>query len=154
MQSQSMKDMGFALMAAGALLTGLVGALFYNYFQQVLSASSSAASGSSTSLASTLGIYNSTANMPIYITLAIFGFAFLITGGVFFALGNVSDLLLEQLETSRPAGLETNAPRPSRACVKCGTLLYQSVGYCPNCRSPLATPQNAAAPPAPLQARS
>src|SRR2546422_8677411 len=85
-----MKDMGFALMAAGALLTGLVGALFYNYFQQVLSASSSAASGSSTSLASTLGIYNSTANMPIYMTLAIFGFAFLITGGVFFALGNVS----------------------------------------------------------------
>jgi len=149
-----MKDMGFALMAAGALLTGLVGALFYNYFQQVLSASSSAASGSSTSLASALGIYNSTANMPIYITLAIFGFAFLMTGGVFFALGNVSDLLLEQLETSRPAGLETNAPRPSRACVKCGTLLYQSVGYCPNCGSPLATPQNAAAPPPPLQARS
>src|SRR2546422_7703737 len=122
-----MKDMGFALMAAGALLTGLVGALFYNYFQQVLSASSSAASGSSTSLASTLGIYNSTANMPIYITLAIFGFAFLITGGVFFALGNVSDLLLEQLETSRPAGLETNAPRPSRACVKCGTLSIRAL---------------------------
>src|SRR3989442_13301788 len=112
-----MKDMGFALMAAGAFLTGLVGALFYNYFQQGLSASSSAASGSSTSLASTLCIYNSTANMPIYITLAIFGFAFLITGGAFIALGTVSDLLLVQLETSRPACAEAIATRPARARV-------------------------------------
>ena len=154
MQSQSMKDVGFVLMVAGALLTVLIGALFYRYFQEVLAASSSAASGSSTSLTDALGIYNGIANMPILITLAIFGFAFLILGGVFFTSGNVGQLLLDRLETSSPFDLEKDAPRPSRACVKCGSLLYQSVGYCPNCGSPLATPQNAAPAPAPIQARN
>jgi hypothetical protein len=149
-----MKDLGFILMVAGALLTVLIGALFYGYFQQVLAASASAASGSSTSLNNALGIYNGTANMPIFITLAIFGFAFLVLGGVFFVVGNVGELLLDQLEASPNADLERDAPRPSRACTKCGSLLYQSVGFCPNCGSSLTTLPTSAPSPAPVQAKS
>src|SRR5260370_21371883 len=102
-------------MVGGALLTVLIGALFYDYFQQVLAASASAASGSSTSLNNALGIYNDTANMPIFITLAIFGFAFLILGGCLFAAGNIGQLLLEQRQVPPTSGPATGAPRPSRA---------------------------------------
>jgi len=149
-----MKDVGFVLMAGGALLIVLIGALFYDYFRQVLAASASAASGSSTSLTNALGIYNGTANMPIFITLAIFGFAFLILGGVLFAAGNVGQLLLDQLEVSPSAGLETVAPRLSKACMKCGSLLYQNVGYCRNCGNSLATVQSVPPSSYPVQAKS
>jgi uncharacterized OB-fold protein len=57
--------------------------------------------------------------------------------------------LLEQLEASPLTGLESDARTPSRACVKCGSLLYQSVGYCPNCGSSRATPQTSASSPTP-----
>ncbi len=154
LQSQSMKDIGFVLMAAGAILTVLIGSLFYDYFQTILAASASAASGSSTSFTNALGIYNGTANMPIFITLAIFGFAFLILGGVLFAAGNVGQLLLEQLEVSPNNGPETGAPRPSRACMKCGSLLYQNVGYCPSCGNSLATVQSVSPSSPPVQSKS
>ncbi len=149
-----MKDIGVALMVVGTFLTALIGAFFYDYLQGLLAASSAAASGSSTSLTTTLSIYNSTANTPILITVAIFGFVFLILGGIFFAIGNVGQLLLDQLEASPVTGLERDAQRPSRACVKCGALLYQSVGYCPNCGSSLATLPTGAPSPAPVQAKS
>jgi hypothetical protein len=144
-----MKDLGFVLMAVGAFFTALIGAIFYDYLQRLLAASGAAASGSSTTLTNALSIYNSTANTPILITIAIFAFAFLILGGIFFAVGSVGQMLLDKLEASPLTGPESDARRPSRACVKCGALLYQSVGYCPNCGSSLATLQTSALSPTP-----
>jgi len=139
-----MKDWGTILIVGGALMTVLVGFSFYAYFQQLLAASAASASGSPASLTNALGIYNGTANMPILVTIAIFGFAFLIMGGVFYAVGNAAELLLEQREDSHSVASDAVVARPSRACVKCGTLLYQNTGYCPNCGNPLPTPQLAA----------
>jgi hypothetical protein len=76
-----MKDWGMILVTGGALMTVLVGFAFYAYFQQLIAASTASASGSSASLSNALGIYNSTANMPILVTIAIFGFALLVLGG-------------------------------------------------------------------------
>jgi hypothetical protein len=76
-----MKDWGMILVTGGALMTALVGFAFNAYFQQLLAASTASASGSSASLANALAIYNGTVNMPILVTIAIFGFALLILGG-------------------------------------------------------------------------
>jgi hypothetical protein len=134
-----MKDWGMILVTGGALMTVLVGFAFYAYFQQLLAAST--ASASSTSLTNALGIYNGTANMPILVTVAIFGFAILVLGGVFFAVGNAAEIMLEQREDALSAGPEIATTRPSRACIKCGTIIYQNTAYCPNCGNSLATPQ-------------
>ena len=136
-----MKDWGMILVTGGALMTVLVGFAFYAYFEQLLAASTASASGSSTSLANSLAIYNGTVNMPILVTVAIFGFALLIFGGVFFAVGNAAQIMIERQEDASPTSSRTAVTRPSRACIKCGSLIYQNSAYCPNCGSPLAVPQ-------------
>ena len=80
-------------MSTGAVLVGMAGIFFYQYFQGVIAAGLSSASGSSTSTAAALSIYNGTANMPIFITLAIFGVTFLIMGAVFIAGGHINENL-------------------------------------------------------------
>jgi hypothetical protein len=136
-----MKDWGMVLVTGGALMTVLVGFAFYAYFQQLLAASTSSASGSSASLANALAIYNGTVNMPILVTVAIFGFALLILGGVYFAVGNAAEIMLDQRENASSTSSQIATVRPSRACMKCGSLIYQNTAYCPNCGSSLATPQ-------------
>src|SRR5712692_7770573 len=141
MRPQSMKDWGMILVTGGILMIGLVGVAFYAYFQQLLAASAASASGSSASLTSALGIYNGTANMPILVTIAIYGFAILVLGGVFFAVGNAAEIMLERQEDASATGSQIDPARPSRACTKCGSLIYQNTAYCPNCGSPLTMPQ-------------
>jgi hypothetical protein len=61
---------------------------------------------------------------------------------------------LDQLEASSLTSPESESQKPSRACMKCGFLLYQNVGYCQNCGSSIATPQTSTPSPAPVQQKS
>ena len=136
---------GYILMSTGAVLVGMAGIFFYQYFQGVIAASLSSASGSSTSTAAALSIYNGTANMPIFVTLAIFGVTFLVMGAVFIAGGHISENLTAQTTdiSSSSAGSEALIQRPSRACTKCGSLVYKNTAYCPDCGNQLGRIQSA-----------
>ncbi len=131
-------------MTSGGVLVLISGTFFYFYFQNLLGAGVSSTSGSSTSITNALGLYNGTANTPVFVTLGIFGFAFLIVGAVFIVGGHMGQQLADRLETVSPdspvtvgSPVTASIPMPSKACTKCGSLLYQTSGYCPNCGNPV-----------------
>ena len=134
--------MGYILIIAGTVLVGITGIFFYQYFQNAIAAGLSSASGSSASTTAALNAYNGTANMPIFITLSIFGVVFLIMGAIFVAGGHITEHLTIQAADASTSGSETLIPRPSRACTKCGSLIYKNTAYCPDCGSPLGKVQS------------
>src|SRR5437016_3053588 len=140
--------LGYILIIAGAFLVGITGIFFYQYIQNAIAAGLSSSSGSSASTAAALDIYNGTANMPIFITLSIFGVVFLIMGAIFVAGGHISENLTMQANTSSAYSpiSETLVPRPSRACTKCGTLVSRNTAYCPECGNQLGKIQSAPPP--------
>jgi len=140
--------LGYILIIAGAFLVGVTGIFFYQYIQNAIAAGLSSSSGSSASTAAALDIYNGTANMPIFITLSIFGVVFLIMGAIFVAGGHISENLTMQANTSSAYSpiSETLVLRPSRACTKCGTLVSRNTAYCPECGNQLGKIQSAPPP--------
>jgi hypothetical protein len=142
--SDTMGFMGYILIVAGAFLVGITGIFFYQYIQNAIAAGLSSSSGSSSSTAAALNIYNGTANMPIFITMSIFGVASLIMGAIFVAGGHISENLTVQAADAPSASAESESliPRPSRACTKCGSLVYRNTAYCPDCGSPLGRIQS------------
>ena len=153
-----MRDMGYIVLVGGFVFVFISGAFFYSYFQQLIGASTSSATGSSTTTAEALNILNGTANTPLFITLSIFGFAFLIMGSLFIVGGNIGEQLADQQmsiqelsnqprfssqHTTTPVGeSETIGTRPLKACTKCGSLIWQNSAYCPICGNPLAKVQS------------
>jgi len=142
--------LGYILIIAGAFLVGITGIFFYQYIQNAIAAGLSSSSGSSASTAAALDIYNGTANMPIFITLSIFGVVFLIIGAIFVASGHITEQLTMQATntSSRSSESETLISRPSRACTKCGLLVYRTMAYCPDCGNPLGKIQSVSPSPA------
>ncbi len=133
-------------MTVGSLFTIFGGLFFYTYIQQIIAAGASTAPGSSISVANALSIYNYTASMPVFVTLSIFGVAFLVMGAVFVAGRHISEHLAAQAMNASSNEPEGFTPRPSRACTKCGSLIYQNTAYCPNCGSPLGKAQSVPVP--------
>jgi hypothetical protein len=129
-----MDTLGLAVTALGALFIALGGAYFYELFQTISTAS---VTGSTADL---VRLSNSMLAMPVIITLTIFGLGMLTVGGCFMASAHIT----EQLMAGNRGGQNFAAPtvadtRPSRMCMKCGTLLLQSSAYCPSCGNPIAT---------------
>jgi zinc ribbon protein len=133
---------GYVLIVLGAMFVGFTGVFFYQYFQNAIAAGLSSASGSTASTTAALDAYNGTANMPIFISISIFGVAFLIMGAIFVAGGHIGEALSERVPDESRIEQETFSPKPARACVKCGTLLYQNTAFCPNCGNPLGKVQS------------
>jgi hypothetical protein len=132
MNSRYMDTLGLAVTGLGALFIAIGGAYFYDLFQTISTA------GATGSTADLVRLSNSMLGMPIIITLTIFGLGMLTVGGTFMASAHIT----EQLMAGNRGG-SSFAPiaetRPSRMCVKCGSLLYQNSPYCPNCGNPMAT---------------
>ncbi len=130
-----MDILGFSVTGIAALFIAIGGAYFYDFFQTV------AAAGTSASTSDLLRLNNSTMGMPIIVTLTIFGLGMLIIGGIFIASGHITEQLSVGNRGRQNLGAQTMADiRPSRMCIKCGSLLYQNSPYCPNCGNPAATP--------------
>jgi hypothetical protein len=129
-----MDTLGLAVTALGALFIALGGAYFYELFQTI------SAAGATGSAADLVRLSNSMLAMPVIVTLTIFGLGMLTVGGTFMASAHIT----EQLIAGNRGGQNFAAPtmadtRPSRMCMKCGTLLLQSSAYCPSCGNPIAT---------------
>jgi hypothetical protein len=132
---------GYVLIVVGALFVGVTGVFFYQYFQNAIAAGLSGTTGSTTSTIAALNAYNGTANMPIFVSLSVFGVAFLIMGAIFVAGGHIGEYLSARVPMESRAEQDPFTPKPARACVKCGTLLYQNTAFCPNCGNPLGKAQ-------------
>jgi hypothetical protein len=129
-----MDTLGLAVTALGALFIALGGAYFYDLFQTI---STVGATGTTADLAR---LSNSMLAMPIIITLTIFGLGMLTVGGSFMASAHITEQLVAGIRGGQSFAAPTMADtRPSRMCMKCGTLLLQSSGYCPSCGNPVAT---------------
>ena len=129
-----MDTLGLAVTGLGALFIALGGAYFYDLFQTI---STVGTTGSSADL---VRLSNSMLAMPIIITLTIFGLGMLTVGGTFMASAHITEQLMAGNRSGQNFATQTVADtRPSRMCIKCGSLLYQSSPYCPNCGNPVAT---------------
>ena len=133
MQSRSMQNIGILNIGSGAIFIALGGAYFYQYFQTL------AAASTSTSTANVLSIYNSMLGMPIIVTLSIFGLGMLIIGGFFIASAHITEHLTG--DQSKSSGIAERAP--TKMCIKCGSMLYSNVPYCPHCGNPINRPPTA-----------
>ena len=131
MQPANMQLTGFIVTIAGSMFIVLGGAYFYTYFANLAAASTSNPSTSSLS-----GIYNSTLGMPIIVTLTIFGLGMIIVGGFFIASAHISQQILDN-QTGEDSPSQKGG-RPSKVCLKCGSLLYNETPYCPNCGGPIS----------------
>jgi hypothetical protein len=129
-----MDTLGLAVTALGALFIALGGAYFYELFQTISTAS---VTGSTADL---VRLSNSMLAMPVIITLTIFGLGMLTVGGTFMASAHITEQLIAGNRSGQNLASPTMADtRPSRMCMKCGTLLLQSSAYCPSCGNPIAT---------------
>ncbi len=132
---------------SGAVLIVATGLFFYLYVQNLLATAASSSSSSSTSLANALGIYNGTADAPIFVTIGILGLGIFISGAIFVAGGHIGEAVSNQMGLAESKAPATGGPPvPSKACLKCGTLLYQNTAFCPTCGASLAKTQPMALP--------
>ena len=129
-----MDTLGLAVTGLGALFIAVGGAYFYDLFQTI------SAAGATGSTADLVRLSNSMLGMPIIITLTIFGLGMLTVGGTFMASAHITEQLMAGNRGGPNFASQTSGDtRPSRMCIKCGSLLYQSSPYCPNCGNPVAT---------------
>ncbi len=145
MRPENMKWTGTILLVLGAALVIISGVFYYAYFQDLLAATGSATTGSPASVANSLAILNGTSATPIFTTLAILGLGLMVSGAVYAAGGNIAAQMTSQplpRVSINPATPVAQVPQaPSRACTKCGTLLFQATAFCPTCGNPIARTQ-------------
>lgn len=129
-----MDTLGLLIIALGALFVALGGAYFYQLFQTI------SVAGTTGTAADLTRLSNSMLAMPILITLTIFGLGMLTVGGSFMASAHITDQLLAGNRVGQNVATQTSSDmRPTRMCIKCGTLLYQNSAFCPSCGNPVAT---------------
>ncbi len=128
MKSRSMENLGLLLIGFGTIFLSLGGAYFYQLFQYLAEASTTGTSSSSL-----VGVYSSMLGVPIVVTLSIIGLGVLIIGGFFVASAHITQQLAGNYVEHSPVAPQMADVRPARLCTKCGSLLYQSTAFCPNC---------------------
>jgi hypothetical protein len=129
-----MDTLGLLIIALGSLFVALGGAYFYQLFQTI------SVAGTTGTAADLTRLSNSMLAMPILITLTIFGLGMITVGGSFMASAHITEQLLAGNRSGQNIATQTPSDnRPTRMCIKCGTLLYQTTAYCPNCGNPVAT---------------
>lgn len=133
-----MQTLGVIIIVAGSMFIALGGAYFYTYFQNL----AAAASTTSVSPTTALSLYNGSLGMPIIVTLSIFGLGMIIVGGFFVASAHITQQFIDNSHGPRVAATEPAAVgRPTKICMKCGTLLFQNTAYCPSCGNPITGPK-------------